>query len=171
MRAYFVTLANYNRWANEQIYDAAASLPAEAYFRDRAAFFGSIHGTLNHVLVGDRIWLHRLTGGRGPRPQRLDEILYDNLDELHAARQDEDARIIAVVSGFADAELPAPFRYANMAGTPQEKPLAVVLGHFFNHQTHHRGQVHDMLSQAGIEPPPLDLIYFPGLASSAPSYS
>ena len=163
MRAYFVTLAYYNRWANEQIYDAVASLPAEAYFLDRAAFFTSIHGTLNHVLVGDRVWLHRLTGGQGPRPERLDEILYDNLDDLHAARQAEDVRIIEVVSGFADAELPAPLSYRNMAGTSQEKPLMIVLGHFFNHQTHHRGQVHDMLGQAGIEPPALDLIYFPGL--------
>ena len=124
---------------------------------DRAAFFGSIHGALNHILVGDRVWLARLE--HSPTSiTALDERPY--LAALRAARIAEDAHIEAVVDEFDAAALLGDLHYRNMAGEDQSTPLAMVLAHMFNHQTHHRGQVHDMLSQTDVAPPPLDLIYF-----------
>lgn len=91
---------------------------------------------------------------------RLDAILFDEFADLRAARTAEDAHIMDFVAGLGDEAVSATFRYRNMAGEPQEMPLAWTLAHFFNHQTHHRGQVHGMLSGTPVPPPPLDLIYF-----------
>ncbi|MGE0256494.1 MAG: DinB family protein [Alphaproteobacteria bacterium] len=159
MHAHFRTFARYNRWANARLYAAAAALPDGQYRADRGAFFGSLHGTLNHILVGDRVWLARITGG-GEAPKRLDEILHDRLDALTAAREQEDARLISVIDGLDDARLAETLRYANMSGKAQETPLAQVLAHLFNHQTHHRGQAHAIISGLGRDAPELDLIYF-----------
>lgn len=157
-RSYFDSFAAYNRWANGRLYDAAASLTDEAYRRDRRAFFGSIHGTLNHILVADRVWMGRITG----TPSGLTDlaaILHDDLAGLRAAREAEDDRIAGVVRDLDNARLASDLDYANMRGDPQRTPLFQVLAHVFNHQTHHRGQVHDMIGQ-DTPPPPLDLIFF-----------
>ena len=104
MKFLFEMLAAYNAWANERLYDAAARLPDAGYRADRGAFFGSIHGTLNHILVGDRIWMHVFTS-EGVRPSRLDAILYDDFAALRLARRAEDARICAYVATLSEEAL------------------------------------------------------------------
>jgi uncharacterized damage-inducible protein DinB len=159
MQQHLSTFARYNRWANQRLYAAAAALPDADYRRDLGAFFGSLHGTLNHILVADRIWLFRITG-EGPAPARLDEILHDDLDTLRQARVAEDERIIRVMDGLSEERLAGSLRYRNMKGDAFEQKLALVLAHFFNHQTHHRGQAHALLTRLGREAPELDLLYF-----------
>lgn len=153
--------AAYNAWANRRLYAAAARL-SEAQFRaDRGAFFASVCGTLNHLLAADGIWMRRFTG-TGAAPSRLDVILFEALPELAEARQAEDVRISLYIEGLTEAELTAELRYGNMSGTRFVHPLATVLDHFFNHQTHHRGQVHCLVSGfLGNEAaPPLDLLFY-----------
>lgn len=159
MKTQFQTLSAYNRWANRLIYAAAAEMTEADYRADRGAFFGSLHNTLNHILVGDRIWLHRITGA-GDAPDRLDAILYENLSTLSDARTSEDERLSAFVDGLDDAALEGEFEYANMQGDRFAQPLTEVLIHVFNHQTHHRGQAHALITAAGHEAPSLDLIQF-----------
>jgi len=159
MQQHFTTFAHYNRWANRRLYAAAAALPDTDYRADKGAFFGSLHGTLNHILVADRIWLKRITG-EGDPPNRLDTILHEDLATLTEAREAEDERIIAVVAGTDEAALRRALSYKTTSGAPSAQPLAQVLAHFFNHQTHHRGQAHGILSSLGKDPPPLDLLYF-----------
>ncbi len=155
----FQRMGRYNRWANRRLYEACAGLDDAERKRDRQAFFGSIHGTLNHILAADRIWLSRLNGQpHGIRT--LDQILFDDFDALREAREIEDGRIVDSVDALDEDKLRSMLRYANMAGEPQETRRDIVYMHVFNHQTHHRGQAHGLLSQAGIEPPELDLIYF-----------
>jgi len=153
------TMAAYNRWANDRLYEAACDLPDAEYRADRGAFFGSLHGTLNHILVADRAWLRRIEGD-GPSPPALDAILYDDLPALTEARQSEDARILALSDRLTEEQLAATLSYRTMAGAPHEQPLSQVLMHVFNHQTHHRGQAHGILTGLDRTAPPLDLIYF-----------
>jgi uncharacterized damage-inducible protein DinB len=157
--SYFHRFARYNAWANRRLYEACAALSPADYRAKRPSFFGSIHATLNHIMVGDRVWMGRFEGVPSG-VERLDEILYDEFADLRAARETEDARILGFVSGLSDDALAGTLRYRNMAGESHETPLAWTLAHFFNHQTHHRGQVHGMLSGTPVAPPPLDLIYF-----------
>lgn len=150
-------MARYNRWANERLYGAASKLSDEQYRRDIGLFFGSVHGTLNHILAGDRIWLHRLDG-KGPLPARLNEIQHEDFGQLRAARKAEDERIAAYVENLGD--LQQVLDYTNTRGQRFQDPLWQILPHFFNHQTHHRGQAHTGLSiLTGAEPPSLDLIW------------
>ena len=163
MKPHFSMLAGYNRWANALVYAAAGRIADKEYRADRGAFFGSLHGTLNHLLVADRIWMRRFTGA-GPSPARLDEILFDNLGELDAARRAEDARIVAWVESLAEDDLARTFSYRTISepATPVTQRLAPALAHFFNHQTHHRGQAHALLTIAGgrAAAPVMDLIFF-----------
>jgi uncharacterized damage-inducible protein DinB len=155
-------LAGYNAWANERLYDAASKLPDGEYRADRGAFFGSLHGTLNHILIGDRIWMRRFTGA-GEAPDRLDAILYDDFEPLREARRAEDLRISRYCSGIDATILDGEFSYRTIvkASTVTQK-LAPALDHFFNHQTHHRGQAHCLLTAIGGREaaPSLDLILF-----------
>ena len=146
MQAHFSMLAGYNAWANRRLYDAAAALPDTDYRADRGAFFRSVHGTLNHLLVADRVWLQRFTG-TGEAPDRLDTILFDDLPALRAAREAEDARIVAFVERLDSARLAGVIRYRRIS-TPDlmEQALMPALAHFFNHQTHHRGQAHALIT-------------------------
>jgi len=154
----FQQLAAYNSWANARLYEAALALPEELYRADTGVFFRSLHGTLNHLLLTDRLWLTRLTGV-GQQPKRLDEILYEDRRELTLARLAEDARLIAVVSRYDEEALARPHAYQTTSGKPQEQPLSDILLHLFNHQTHHRGQAHSCLSiLTRREPPSLDLL-------------
>ena len=153
---HFRMMARYNRLANERLYAACAELPDEARKRDRRAFFTSIHGTLNHLMVGDRIWLGRFAGQNMPSTG-LDAVLYEDFDQLREARAAEDLRIETFAAGLNQAALASLIEYRNNEGHVFKDPMAVLLAHFYNHQTHHRGQVHDMLSQAGMSTPVLDL--------------
>ena len=156
MTAIWAQYARYNRRANVHLYAACARLSDEERRRDLGAFFGSVHGTLNHLLLGDRIWMTRFEGGAHPSTH-LDAILYESFPQLQVARAEMDARIDAF---FAD---PPPdfsersLRYVNNDGIDTTDPASVILPHFFNHQTHHRAQVHTLLSQLGYDPPVLDL--------------
>ncbi|MBY0531273.1 MAG: DinB family protein [Xanthobacteraceae bacterium] len=154
--------ADYNAWANDRVYAAAEKLSAEDYRADRGAFFKSIHGTLNHLLVSDRIWMKRFTG-QGEAPARLDAILHEDLGGLRAARDREDARISAYISQLTGEELAANFSYVTIVNPKTvTQPLSPALDHFFNHQTHHRGQAHAILT--GLRGrdfvPSLDMIVF-----------
>ena len=159
MKSHFVTFAHYNRWANRRLYAVAAELTDAQYREDRGAFFGSLRGTLNHLLVGDRVWFNRFTG-EGVNPPSLDAILHDRFDELRTAREAEDERILAFVNYLDESRLHRPFAYRSMDGSPVELPLGQLLAHVFNHQTHHRGQAHTLLTQFGLTVPALDLVYF-----------
>ena len=155
---YFKTLARYNAWANIRLYGACSQLAPEELTRARPAFFGSILATFNHLQVGD--WLSRITHEPDPEIIGLDQILHDDFDELAKARASLDTRIIDIVSGLSPERIAGDLHYATLAGQTQSTPLILVLGHLFNHQTHHRGQVHGLLSGTTIAPPPLDLIQF-----------
>jgi uncharacterized damage-inducible protein DinB len=162
MKAYFAMFAGYNRWANGRLYAAARALPDAEYRKPRGAFFGSVHGTLNHLIVGDRIWLRRFTGD-GPVQTRLDEILFEDIDALEAARAVEDERIVRYIDGLTEADLASTITFRTIV-RPQEitQPLAPALAHFFNHQTHHRGQAHCLVTEiaGNAAMPSLDLIIY-----------
>lgn len=149
-------LARYNRRANERLYASCAELSDAARKQTRPAFFQSIHGTLNHIMVGDRIWLARFEGRDVPSTG-LDAILYDDFEALRAARAEEDVRIEDFAANITDAFLAGTIRYENNEGRLFDDPVDMLVSHFFNHQTHHRGQVHDMLCQTDVTPPVLDL--------------
>lgn len=158
MKSYFLLLARYNAWANHRLYHMASQLPDEAYRRDAGVYFKSLHGTLNHLLVADRIWLRRLTGS-GEQPTRLDAILYDDLAALTAARRAEDERLLRYVEGLPNDQFEARLNYQTLAGAPMQQKVLEILAHLFNHQTHHRGQCHAILTRLGVEEPvPLDLL-------------
>jgi len=167
MKSYFQMFARYNRWANHALYDAAALLTDAQYRQDRGAFFGSVHGTLNHLLTTDRIWFQRITGNAatGPVPDRLDAILFEDFASLRAARAAEDARIIAHLDGLSEAAYAGSIRYRRVS-TPDEfdQKLIEALAHVFNHQTHHRGQAHALLTAHGVDGPVLDLLQYQRLA-------
>jgi len=143
---YVQCMARYNRWQNENLYGAADTLSDAERRRDRGAFFGSIHATLNHLLWADRIWMSRLAGTPHPDGGIPESVaLHSDWDELKRERKAFDA----VVIDWAD-RLDA----ASLAGE-------LLVTHMFNHQTHHRGQVHCMLTQAGGKPGDTDLPFLP----------
>jgi len=161
MLDYFQHLAGYNAWANARIYDAAAELSDEQLWRDVGLFFASLGGTLNHILVADRVWMKRFTG-EGEHPSRLDAILHRDLGELRAEREQEDARIAGFVAQLSPEGLEQSFTYRLMTrpDTVTSKLWPDLL-HVFNHQTHHRGQAHSPLSiLTGKEPPSLDMLVY-----------
>ncbi len=162
MKDYFSMFALYNRWANERLYEAAAGVSDDDYRRERGAFFGSLHGTLNHLVVADRIWMRRFTH-EGPVHKKLNETAYDDLVSLSAARRDEDERIIFYIETLADSDIAGTFAYTPTTHPVEvTQPLASALGHFFNHQTHHRGQTHGLLTAIGGRDyaPSFDLVQF-----------
>jgi uncharacterized damage-inducible protein DinB len=157
---HFRQFAAYNHWANRRLYAAALAMPDERYRRPTGVFFGSLHGTLNHLLLTDRVWLKRLTG-EGEHPERLDAILFDDRNALARARMAEDARLIDVVGRYSEDDLRGLVAYQNMSGVPYRQELGQILLHLFNHQTHHRGHAHACCSiVTGEEPPSLDLLQF-----------
>jgi len=160
MKSLFEMLAAYNAWVNERLYDASARIPDGEYRRDRGAFFGSLHGTLNHLLLGDRIWMHRFTG-EGEEPKELDAILYEDFAALRASRRVEDARIDTYITRLSETELAGTIRYRSTRSPAEiEQLLAPLLLHFFNHQTHHRGQAHCLLTEISGEAPSFDLLVY-----------
>ena len=162
-------LASYNQWMNQRLYDAAATLPHDALVADRGAFFGSILGTLNHLAVTDTIWLKRFAAAPDaspvlrvldgtPMPAALDAIPYSTLPALRARRIWLDALIVDWVAMLAPTALSSRLVYANMRGETFARRIDGLLTHLFNHQTHHRGQVTTLLSQAGVEVGVTDLV-------------
>jgi uncharacterized damage-inducible protein DinB len=156
MIAHFRMLARYNRIANERLYAACAELDVEEYRRERRGSFGSIHGLLNHVLLGDGIWMSRFEGSGKTTPP-LNTVLFEDFAELRLARVKQDVAIERFFEAVDEGFLEKSVSYVNSKGKEYVESAPVMLLHFFNHQTHHRGQVHVMLSQTSVAPPPLDL--------------
>jgi len=158
MKSHFVMMATYNAWANARVYGMARRLPDEQYRQDVGAYFKSLHGTLNHIMTADLIWMRRLTGS-GDHPNKLSAIVFDDLLSLAAARQRLDQRMIDFVEALSDPRLEETLEYRMLDGTPAKQPRREILAHLFNHQTHHRGQAHAIMTMLGIaEPDPLDLL-------------
>jgi uncharacterized damage-inducible protein DinB len=155
LKSHFQMLAQYNALANQRLYAACAQLTEEERQQVRPAFFQSIHRTLNHILVGDRIWLGRFE--HNPVQIALDTILYQDFEELRTARFAEDERIITFTAGLTAEFLASTIEYRNSQGIVYQDSLSLLIAHFFNHQTHHRGQVHDLLTQTQVPPPSLDM--------------
>jgi uncharacterized damage-inducible protein DinB len=164
---YAKTKATYNRWMNDRIYAACAKLADQDRKRDVGAFFKSIHGTLNHILVGDRVWLGRFT--EVPFTVRsLDQELYADFTQLRAQRHRTDEDIIAWVTSRSGSEFQGQMSYMSTINPqPRTYPFWLVVVHFFNHQVHHRGQVTALLMQNGIDPGVTDLIWLPDVQPGA----
>ena len=154
-------LALYNRWANSRLYDAAAQLSAAHLNEDRGAFFGSVLGTLNHLVATDRIWMGRLEGN-SPRDYKLDEIVCGTLEGLRPIRDVENLRIVSYVFAQDEQALGSDIHYSVADGTKMMQPMHHILTHLFNHQAHHRGQAHTLICQiAGKDKmPSLDLLIY-----------
>jgi len=154
--------ARYNRWMNDKLYALAATLSDEARKRDGGAFFKSIHGTFNHILLADRVWLARVKGVTvpdgfmGPGIRSLDQELYVDFEALRRERALTDDELTAWVSGISPEQLAAPIVFVRR-GKKQECPLWWVVAHVFNHQTHHRGQITTLFTQQGCDPGATDL--------------
>jgi uncharacterized damage-inducible protein DinB len=153
------TMAAYNAEMNRRLYAAAARLEEAERRRDRGAFFGSIHGTLSHILWGDRMWMSRFAGWPKPEiAQRGSARLIEDFAELRAARERADADLIAWAAGVDEAWLAQDQTwFSGAAGRELSKPRGLLMAHFFNHQTHHRGQAHAMLTAAGEQTGDTDL--------------
>lgn len=156
-------MAEYNHWMNTRLYDLCAALPDEERQRDRGAFFKSIHGTLDHILWGDRIWLGRFNGRTYPSGT-IGQLLYPDFQELHAARADMDGEILEWAASTGPDWLAEPMTWTSrLYGFTQTQPRWVLIAQMFNHQTHHRGQVTTLLRQIGIDPGVTDLPMLPAL--------
>ncbi len=154
-------MAQYNAWQNGWMIPAASGLSVDARQLDRGAFFGSIHGTLSHLLWGDSLWMGRFDGGDAPlAPIEAGTQNFPDWDGYVAARGAMDQRITRWAASLGDGDVLGELTF--WSGTKQADlvvPKAKVFTHFFNHQTHHRGQVHAMLTGAGVTTPDTDLLF------------
>jgi uncharacterized damage-inducible protein DinB len=155
---HFLHLATYGQWANARLFDAASHLPEADYRADRGAFFRSIHGTLNHLLMADLLWIGRIAPPAFVTTG-YDMIVEDDRDALRRRREAVDRRIIDTIEDLPEAAFIEPLSWISMEREPKSARLDKVLTHLFNHQTHHRGQVHNMLSQTGHSPPTIDFFW------------
>jgi uncharacterized damage-inducible protein DinB len=169
LKSNFELMAEYNQAINENIYQAASKLSETHLAKDQGAFFGSIINTLNHILVGDTIWLQRFANHLESysvldyvraleTPKSLDTILYSEFGALKQKRNKMDEVITLFTKELTDNAISEPFFYKNTKGQEFIKNLGHVLQHFFNHQTHHRGQVSTLLYQQGIDIGVTDLL-------------
>ena len=152
----FQLFSNFNKWTNNKIITFCKKLTENEYKKDRKAFFSSIHGTLNHLLVVDRAFTSRIEG-RKYDLKNLNQILYENLFQLEGARIKEDNNLIDLVNNLSEESINKEITYQNFEAKKTTCTINMMLITMFNHQTHHRGQVHNMLSQAGMKPPQIDI--------------
>lgn len=159
LKYHFELMSSYNQWMNSKVYEAADRLTEADLLKDRGAFFGSILGTLNHIVVGDTIWLKRFATHPScttslrqvadlPNPTSLDQVIFDDLRSLSKHRAFLDEQIVNWIDGLSDSDLDYVLSYHNLKGVAANKRFSSLVLHFFNHQTHHRGQVSALLSQA-----------------------
>ena len=176
----FISMAGYNRWMNHKIYEAAAQLPMGQFEAQRGAFFGSLAGTLGHLVLADTIWLQRfaahpirsdaLDAVRAlPAPTVLAPDDAPPIGQLLEQRQLLDTAIINWVGELRDEHLDQTLQYARLNGERYAKRFGSVLFHFFNHQTHHRGQASTLLFQAGLDIGSTDLLVLIPEAASQPN--
>lgn len=165
----FELMANYNQWINDKIYTAANELGTELVSQDLGAFFGSVLGTLNHIMVADIIWLKRFATHPAnfrsieflsniENPKSLDALLFSDLQLLQKERKHLDQAIIALTEEATEADYNQTLTYSSLKGAPARKKFGFVMCHFFNHQTHHRGQITTLLNQNGIDIGVTDLL-------------
>ena len=167
LRAYAVAMADYNGWMNEKIYACAAALSDEQRKRDLGAFFGSIHATLNHLLLGDQAWMQRFRGEPVTMTSPAQQ-LHADFDELRRARRAMDAEIAAWAAGLDDALGDKEFSFHSVTyGRDRVIPWWAAVAHMFNHETHHRGQVTTLLKQLGQDPGVTDFPWIPHFDRSA----
>jgi uncharacterized damage-inducible protein DinB len=168
MAGQFALLAEYNAWMNTRLYAAAAALPPAELMADKGAFFGSLYGTLSHIVLGDTIWLKRFAEHPAnhrpldpvralPTPAGFDERSGD-FAALRQRREMLDAIILAWAAELSQSDLDHVLTYHNLKGLPFSRHMEGLVLHFFNHQTHHRGQATTLLFQAGIDIGPTDLV-------------
>ncbi|SFM70789.1 DinB family protein [Marinobacter zhejiangensis] len=169
LKCHFELLATYNQWMNSKVYETAGQLSATDLAKHRGAFFGSILGTLNHILVGDTIWLKRFATHPSclnslrevadlQNPTNLSQILFDDLGSLFKQRLWLDRQVVNWIAQLSEGDLDFILSYHNTKGIPANKRYSSLMLHFFNHQTHHRGQVSTLLSQAGVDIGVTDLL-------------
>jgi uncharacterized damage-inducible protein DinB len=158
--AYVTTMALYNRWQNASLYGAADTLTDEARKLDRGAFFRSIHGTFCHLLWADQTWLSRFAGTPKPSvPNRDSASMIADWQELKAARHDFDKTMLGWAEDLSPDWLAHDVTWiASLTGQQMTMPAPILVMHVFNHQTHHRGQAHAMLTAAGAKPDDTDLM-------------
>ena len=158
--AYARLMARYNEWQNRSLYAAADTLDETARRLDRGAFFRSIEETLGHILWGDRVWMSRFAGTPSPEPGKKRSLSpIEDWEELKAARIDFDKVILRWTSSLADEWFDGDLAWFSGAAQRElRRPRWILVAHFFNHQTHHRGQVHAMLTAAGAKPEDTDLM-------------
>jgi len=169
----YILFAEYNQLMNQRLYGACAQLSDEALKQDRGAFFKSVLGTLNHILVGDIIWLKRFSEhpssksnlqyvSKFVKPESLDSILFDDLETLKLERTKIDRIIIQWINDLSETDIDDTISYKNMAGVSFRKEFSSLISHLFLHQVHHRGQATTLLSQAGIDFGDTDIIEIVG---------
>jgi len=161
---YVTTMAAYNRWQNDQLLSAADGLDDAARRLERGAFFGSIQATLNHILWADQTWMHRLANAPAPGAKSIAESLtqYATWTEFKSARRALDQVLIEWASTLEPEMLVGELQwFSGSIGHAVRTPRWLVVTHMFNHQTHHRGQVHAMLTAAGAKLGPTDLLLMP----------
>jgi len=165
---HYEAMARYNHWMNAKLYGICGELSDEERKRDMGAFFGSIHRTLNHILLADHAWMRRFTAdpevfrfrdahGEPIEIRSLDQEVYSDFGMLRSVRRKTDNQVQVWVEGLTEDDLSAPLRYKTSTGEEHEHPTWWAVSHFFNHQTHHRGQVTTLLKQQGIDPGVTDL--------------
>lgn len=165
----FRTLAQYNRWINTRLYNCAATMETALLKKDLGAFFGSILGTFNHILVADIIWLQRIAKHPAQlasleslrthtRPQALNQLLHEDLASLREHRNNIDEALIAFTVELNAELLDSALQYEDMKGNPHRNKLSDLVQHLFNHQTHHRGQATTLFHQCGVDVGATDLL-------------
>jgi uncharacterized damage-inducible protein DinB len=161
--SYCQLMAQYNRWMNQKLYAICAEIPDTERKQDRGAFFKSIHGTLNHLLDGDRTWIERFTG-KPFSSRKIGGELYFDFEQLRQEREQLDQEILAWTQTLSAEWLAQPFEYtSNVDGKTRTLPAWTLATHLFNHQTHHRGQLTTLLTQIGHDPGVTDLPWLPKL--------
>lgn len=162
---YCVTMARYNQWQNKGLRAMVEEMSEDELRKDRGAFFGSLFATMNHLLWGDILWMSRFDGGEGPGVEAKDNTsLTPNVAEWGRMRFVTDGRIREWATGLNAVDLVGDVTwFSGMVNAELSKPLQLCVMHFFNHQTHHRGQIHAMLTATGRKPNDTDLIIMPDI--------
>ena len=175
----FRLMGRYNTWANGRLYEIAATLTDDERRRDLGAFFHSVHGTLNHLLLTDRHWMSRFAACTPHKFQAFDGALlepllgrqgrelYADFGELRTQRQATDAVLEAWLRELEPTMIAAPMRYANSQGVVREHPLWFAIAHLFNHQTHHRSQATTLIQQLGHDYGVTDFLAMYNVAAEA----
>ncbi|MGP1629374.1 MAG: DinB family protein [Giesbergeria sp.] len=158
--AHFQTLARYNRWATTRVLESVAAVSDDAYRRDVGLFFRSLHGTLNHLLVGEHLlWFRRFAEGISPKLELDAEVEQDRVQLARRLREGA-AHWAPLIARWPVERFDGSLDYTTMRGTAASLPFATTLAHVFNHGTHHRGQITAALTVLAQPCPELDLVYF-----------